>query len=130
MRLAAGDDLTIAPSGRLLVIHNSKGLARIQLPSGAAEPIVLPAGIRLAAVHLSPSAIDREGRILLSVVTPKEFDYKPAIIEGEKVTVISTDRPGDNLVPGWTPDGNVIAVHDVLRSELWRFSKLGYSETK
>jgi predicted Ser/Thr protein kinase len=130
VRLAAGDDLAIAPSGRLLVIHDSKGMARIQLPSGAAEPIVLPAGIRLAAVRLSPSAIDREGRILLSVVTPNEFDYKPAIIEGGKVTVISTDRPGDNLVPGWTPDGDVISMHDVLRSELWRFTKTGNSETK
>ncbi|HTQ10199.1 MAG TPA: protein kinase, partial [Fimbriimonadaceae bacterium] len=130
VRLAAGDDLAIAPSGRLLVIHDSKGMARIPLPSGVAEPIVLPAGIRLAAVRLSPSAIDREGRILLSVVTPDEFDYKPAIIEGGKVTVISTDRPGDNLVPGWTPDGDVISVHDVLRSELWRFTKTGNAETK
>lgn len=130
VRLAAGDDLAIGPSGRLLVIHDSKGMARIQLPSGAAEPIVLPAGIRLAAVRLSPTAIDREGRILLNVVTPNEFDYKPAIIDGGKVTVISTDRPGDNLVPGWTPDGNVIAVHDVLRSELWRFTKTGNSEEK
>ena len=130
VRLAAGDDLAISPSGRLLVIHDSKGILRIQLPSGAAEPIVLPAGIRLAALHLSPTAIDREGRILLSVVTPNEFDYKPAIIEGGKVTVISTDRPGDNLCPGWTPDGNVIAVHDLLRSELWRFTKTGTSETK
>ena len=129
-RLAGGDDLAIAPSGRLLVIHNSKGVERVQLPSGVAEPIVLPAGIRLASVHFSPSAIDREGRILISVVTPDDFDYKPAIIEGGKVTVISTDRPGDNLVPGWTPDGNVIAVHDVLRSDLWRFSKTGNSETK
>ena len=42
-----------------------------------------------------------------------------------KVTVISTDRPGDNLVPGWTSRWDVISVHDVLRSELWRFTKTG-----
>ena len=129
-RLTGGHDLAIAPSGRLLVIHDTKGLARVQLPSGITEPIVLPAGIRLASVDLSPSAIDREGRILISVVTPNDFDYKAAIIDGAKVTVISTDRPGDNLVPGWTPDGDVISVHDVLRSELWRFTKTGSSETK
>jgi hypothetical protein len=130
VRFAEGDDLAIAPSGRLLVIHNSKGMVRVQLPSGVAEPIVLPPGMRLASVQLSPSAIDREGRILVSVVTPDNFDYKPAIIAGGKVTVISTDRPGDNLVPGWTPDGNVIAVHDVLRSELWRFTKITKSERR
>ena len=130
VRLAAGDDLAMSPSGRLLVIHDGKGMARIQLPSGAPEPIVLPAGMRIAAVRLSPSAIDGEGRILLSVVTPNEFDYKPAMIEGGKVTLISPDRPGDNLAPGWTPDGNVIAMHDVLRSELWRFKKLGNSDRR
>jgi hypothetical protein len=125
VRLAEGEDLAIDPAGRLLVIHNSKGMVRLQLPSGAAEPIVLPPGIRLATGSLSPSAIDRKGRVLLGVVTPHDFDYKPAIADGGTVTVILADRPGDNLVPGWTPEGDVIAVHDLLRSELWRFSQVG-----
>jgi predicted Ser/Thr protein kinase len=124
VRLAEGDDLAIDPAGRMLVIHNSRGLSRLQLPSGAAEPIVLPAGMRLATVSLSASAIDRNGRILLSVVTPQDFDYKPAIVDGRTVTLIPTDRRGDNLVPGWTPDGDIIAVHDTLRSELWRFRQV------
>jgi hypothetical protein len=124
VRLAEGDDLAIDPAGRMLVIHNSQGMARLPLPSGAAEPIVLPAGMRLATVSLSPTAIDRKGRVLLGVVTPREFDYKAAIADGPTVTVIQTDRPGDNLVPGWTPDGDVIAVHDLLRSELWRFTRV------
>jgi predicted Ser/Thr protein kinase len=122
-RLTEGEDLAIDPAGRLLVIHSSQGMVRLQLPSAAAEPIVLPAGMRLASVNLSPSAIDRKGRILLGVVTPQDFDYKPAIVDGRTVTVIAADRPGDNLVPGWTPEGDVIAVHDLLRSELWRFSQ-------
>jgi len=124
VRLTEGDDLAIDPEGRMLVIHNSKGMVRVRLPSAAEEPIVLPAGIRLATGNLSPSAIDRQGRILLGVVTPHDFDYKPAIVDGRTVTVISADRPGDNLVPGWTPEGDVIAVHDLLRSELWRFSQV------
>ncbi|MBZ5584823.1 MAG: serine/threonine-protein kinase [Acidobacteriia bacterium] len=123
-RIADGDDLAIDPAGRMLVIHNSRGMSRIELPSGAAEPIALPAGMRLATVNLSPSAIDRHGRILLCVVTPQVFDYKPAIVDGRTITVIPTDRRGDNLVPGWTPDGDIIAVHDTLRSELWRFREV------
>ncbi len=123
VRFAEGDDLTIDPAGRILVIHCGKGMVRFQLPSSAAEPVVLPAGVRLATGFLSPSAIDRKGRILLGVVTPHDFDYKCAIVDGPAFTVISTDRPGDNLVPGWTPEGDVIAVHDILRSELWRFSR-------
>jgi hypothetical protein len=122
VRLTEGDDLTIDPSGRLLVIHTSKGLVRMQLPASAAEPIVLPAGMRLATGVLSRSAIDHKGRILLGVVTPQAFDYQAAIVDGRTVTVIPVDRPGDNLTPGWTPEGDVIAVHDVLRSEVWRFS--------
>ena len=122
-RLTEGEDLAIDPAGRLLVIHSSQGMVRVQLPSAGAEPIVLPAGMRLASVNLSPTAIDRKGRILLSVVTPQDFDYKPAIVDGRTVRVIAADRPGDNLVPGWTPEGDVIAVHDLLRSELWRFSQ-------
>jgi len=124
VRVAEGDDLAVDPAGRMLVIHNSRGISRMQLPSGAAEPIVLPAGMRLATVSLSASAIDRNGRILLSVVTPQDFDYKPAILDGRTIKVIPTDRRGDNLVPGWTPDGDIIAVHDTLRSELWRFREV------
>ena len=89
-RLAEGEDLAIDPAGRLLVIHSSQGMVRVQLPSAAAEPIVLPAGMRLASVNLSPSAIDRKGRILLSVVTPQDFDYKPAIVDG---TIYILDSP-------------------------------------
>ncbi|HKE24699.1 MAG TPA: protein kinase [Bryobacteraceae bacterium] len=124
VRVAEGDDLAIDPAGRTLAIHNSRGISRMQLPSGVAEPIVLPAGMRLGTVNLSPSAIDRNGRILLCVVTPQDFDYKPAIVDGRTITVIPTDRRGDNLVPGWTPDGDIIAVHDTLRSELWRFREV------
>ena len=124
VRLAEGEDLAIDPAGRMLVIHNIKGIVRIQLPSGAAEPIVLPAGIRLAAVNLSASAINQKGLILLNVVTARDFDYQPVISDGRKVTAISFDRRGDTLVPGWTQEGEVIAMHDVLRSELWRFSQV------
>ena len=124
VRLAEGEDLAIDPAGRMLVIRNSKGIVRIHLPSGAAEPIVLPAGIRLAAVNLSASAINEKGLILLNVVTARNFDYQPAIADGRRVTAVSVDRRGDTLVPGWTPEGDVIAMHDLLRSELWRFSQV------
>jgi predicted Ser/Thr protein kinase len=124
VKLTEGEDLAIDPAGRLLVIQNSQGMARLQLPSGTPEPIVLPTGVRLASGFLSPTAIDAKGRILLGVVTPGDFDYKPAIVEGRTVTVIASGRPGDILSPGWTPEGDVIAVHDVLRSELWRFSQV------
>jgi hypothetical protein len=97
---------------------------RIQLPSGAAEPIVLPTGIRLATVNLSASAINQKGLILLNVVTARDFDYKPAIADGRRITAVSVDRRGDTLVPGWTPEGDVIAMHDLMRSELWRFSQV------
>jgi hypothetical protein len=56
VRLAGGEDLAIDPAGRLLVIHNSQGMVRVELPSAAVEPIVLPAGMRLATGYLSPSA--------------------------------------------------------------------------
>ena len=124
VRFTEGSDLAIDPAGRLLVIQTSQGMVRLHLPSATAEPIALPAGIRLATASLSPSAIDRKGRILLDVVTPQDFDYKAAIVDSRTVTVISSDRPGDNLVPGWTPEGDIIAVHDLLRSELWRFSQV------
>ena len=60
----------------------------------------MPAGNKLA--------IDR--RILPCVVTPQDFDYKPAIADGRTVTLILTDRRGENLVSGWTPDGDILAV--------------------
>src|SRR5215472_12384276 len=47
VRVAEGDDLAIDPAGRMLVIHSSRGVSRMRLPSGVTEPIVLPAGMRL-----------------------------------------------------------------------------------
>ena len=76
------------------------------------------------AVNLSASAINQKGLILLNVVTARDFDYKPAIAVGRRVTAVSVDRRGDTLVPGWTPEGDVIAMHDLMRSELWRFSQV------
>ena len=124
VRITEGSDLAIDPAGRMLVVQTNHGMVRVHLPSADADPIVLPPGVRLATGNLSPSAIDEKGRILLNVVVAQDFDYKAAIVDGKTVTVISTERPGDNLVPGWTREGDVIAVHDVLRSEIWRFSKL------
>jgi eukaryotic-like serine/threonine-protein kinase len=124
VRLTEGEDLAIDPPGRMLLVQTSRGMVRFHLPSAAAEPIVLPSGVRLATGNLSPSAIDQNGRILLNVVVPQDFAYKAAIVDGKTITVISGDTPGDKLVPGWTPEGDIIAVHDVLRSEVWRFSRV------
>ena len=124
VRLTEGEDLAIDPAGRMLLVQTSRGMERVHLPSAAAEPIVLPSGVRLATSNLSPSAIDQRGRILLNVVVPQDFAYKAAIVDGKTVTLISPDIPGDKLVPGWTPEADIISVHDVLRSEVWRFSRV------
>lgn len=119
-QIAAGEDLAMAPSGRFLAIKSAQGLARIPLPAGPAEPIAIPAGMRLAVVGLSPASIDRDGRILFNVVVPDGWHYKAAIAD-RTVALIPVDRPGEDLVPGWMPGGDIVAAHDHLGSSIWRF---------
>ena len=52
VRLTEGEDLTIDPQGRMLLVQTSRGMVRVHLPSAAAEPIVLPSGVRLATGNI------------------------------------------------------------------------------
>jgi hypothetical protein len=112
----------MAPSGRFLAIKGAKGIIRMPLAAGPAEPIAIPSGMRLAVVNLSPASMDAEGRILFNVVVPDAWHYKVAIA-GRTVGLIPIDHVGEDLAPGWMPGGDIVAAHDHLGSTIWRFRR-------
>ena len=66
-RLAPGDSIALDPTGRYLYAtqtgYDPIHLARIDTASGRAEKFPLPPSPRIAAVELSPTAVDARGRV-------------------------------------------------------------------
>jgi hypothetical protein len=127
-RIADGDDVVVDPSGRDLFVKRSQGgasvLFRLSMQGTDAEALPLPAGYQLGFPPLSPAAVDRRGRILISVLSDS-FYYKAAVLDPatKSFAVIPVALEGDVGAPGWAPDGRVLATGDRYLLTLWRYQR-------
>jgi hypothetical protein len=126
-RLAEGDTIALDPTGRYLYAKqmefNPIRLIRIDTASGGVEQVPLPPSPRIAAVELSPTAVDARGRILLDTTSPSMWFYQAAVLDTaqRKLTVIPLAVTGDSMAPGWTPDGKIVSAGAGLTGSLWRY---------
>jgi hypothetical protein len=88
---------------------------------GDERPIPIEGDLPLAPVQLSPNAVGKDGRVLVSVDAP---DYWAAGIldpRSGKLERIPLRFTGDILAPGWLDDGRILSSAWPFRSTLWRF---------
>jgi hypothetical protein len=78
---------------------------------------------RIAAVELSPTAVDARGRILLDTTSPSMWFYRAAVLDPAhgKLSVIPLSFRGDSMAPGWTSDGRIVSAGAGLTGSLWRY---------
>jgi hypothetical protein len=125
--MADGEAIALDPPGRYLYAtqtgYNPIRLARIDTASGREEQVPLPESPRIAAMELSPTAIDARGRILLSTTSPSLWFYRAAVLDPvqRKLTIIPLTLTGDSMAPGWTPDGKIVSAGAGLTGSLWRY---------
>ena len=135
-KIGAGFDLTVDPSGKTLYVMRAgdTGYDLFRMPAGGgkSDKIDLPAGYVLAGLRLSPAAVNRDGRILLPVLTPTEFFYRTAILDPARHSVALVPAPAHTVVSsaGWAADGNIVVQVIRWSSTLWRYRMLSTNQTR
>ena len=87
----------------------------------------------MAPSPLGPSAIGRDGRVVLSIAMADAWFYGVGILDprSDKLERIPVNFTGDLLAPGWQDDGRVLASGWPLKISLWRFhSSKGTSDDR
>jgi eukaryotic-like serine/threonine-protein kinase len=126
-RLGPGDGVAADPNGKDLIVQlNEKEgvrLFRVPVSGGAAQPIPIHSPLPLGDTLLSPNAVGKDGRVLLSLNTPDSWFFKAGILDprSAKLTEIQLNFSGDLIAPGWLNDGRILSSGWPLRSTLWRF---------
>jgi serine/threonine protein kinase len=135
-KIGEGFDLTADPSGKTLYAMRAgaTGYDLFRMPAGGGEmeKIDLPAGYVLAGLPLSPAAVNRDGRVLLPVLTPNEFFYRTAILDPARHSMALVPPPAQTVVSsaGWAADGSIVAQVIRWSSTLWRYRMLSTDDTR
>ena len=126
-KIGTGYDLAIEPSGKLLYLMRTGAdgyqLFRMPAAGGEATRVLLPPGYNLTPQSLSPSAVNRDGSILLPVNVPDAFFYQSALFDPADDTINLVPLPPRLVVmsAGWTPEGGIAARTSRWSSTLWRY---------
>jgi hypothetical protein len=93
---------------------------------GEAEKIDLPAGYCLTPFLLSPAAVNRDGRILVSIKTLGVYFFQTAIFDPARHTMAVVPVPFQTVVnnAGWAVDGSIDVQITHWSSTLWRYRML------
>ena len=105
-------------------------LFRVPVSGGATQPIPIYSPLPLGDTLLSPNAVGRDGRVLLSLNTPDSWFFKAGILDPRsgKLAEIPLNFSGDLIAPGWLDDGRILSSGWALRSTLWCFHPEGKGE--
>ena len=126
-RLVEGDTIAIDPAGRFLYTKQFSRdpirLVRIDLVSGEASDVKMPAEPRLTPVAMSPTAVDARQRMLVDTTSPLTWFYRSAILDlrSGEMTPVPMPFTGDCLSPGWAEDGSIYCTSVGLTASLWRY---------
>jgi tRNA A-37 threonylcarbamoyl transferase component Bud32/WD40 repeat protein len=76
-------------------------------------------------VPLSPTAVGRDGRILLHGGSMDTWNFRVGIVDPRtnRIEVVSLQFDGDPAVPGWTADGHIVSIGLQYRMNIWRFQR-------
>ncbi|HEV2351940.1 MAG TPA: protein kinase, partial [Terriglobia bacterium] len=127
--IAKGDAVAPDPNGKDLIVqlNEEEGirLLRVPLSGGEMKPILFQSPFRLTSVELSPNAIGKDGRALLSITPPDAWFYGTGILDlrNGKMERIPLNFTGDILAPGWQDDGRILSSGWPFKSTIWRFSQ-------
>ncbi|MGA2328846.1 MAG: winged helix-turn-helix domain-containing protein [Bryobacteraceae bacterium] len=129
-KIGAGYDVAADPSGKSLYLMragvNGYELLRMPASGGEAEKIDLPAGYSLTPFLLSPAAVNRDGRILVSIKTLGVYFFQTAIFDPARHTMAVVPVPFQTVVnnAGWAVDGSIDVQITHWSSTLWRYRML------
>jgi hypothetical protein len=115
------------PNGKDLIVQliEKEGirLLRVPLSGGAGEPIPIPSTLPLAPPQISPNAVGKDGRIVLSIAPPDSWFLGVGVLDPRsgKLERVPINLTGDFDAPGWLDDGRILSSAWPLKATLWRF---------
>jgi len=121
-----GDAVAVDPLGQYVVVQvkdaQETRLLRVPLGGGPAEPIVVSSDHKLAPNPFEASAIARDGRILVRIVSPDSWYWPTGILDPRtgRIEPLAIGE-GIDYTSGWTADGKILGVGSVTIPSLWRF---------
>jgi serine/threonine protein kinase len=126
-RIAEGQSIAVDPGGKYVIVASTEiagiRLTRLPVSGGTGTPIPVQGPLRLAPIALTPNAIGKNGKVLVSITSPDSWFYSAGILDQQtgKVERIPLNFPGDVFAPGWLPDGRVTSAGLPTKVTLWRF---------
>jgi tRNA A-37 threonylcarbamoyl transferase component Bud32 len=126
-RFASGQSVAVDPGGKYVIAASTEiagiRLTRYPVSRGTGTPIPVQGPLRLAPISLTPNAIGKDGKVLVSITSPDSWFYSAGILDQQtgKVERIPLNFPGDVFAPGWLPDGRVASAGLPTKVTLWRF---------
>ena len=126
-QIGPGDAVAPDPNGKDLVVQLTEKagirLLRVPVSGGAGEPIPIPSTLPLAPSPISPNAVGKDGRIVLSIAPPDSWFFGVGILDARsgKWERVPVNVTGDFIAPGWLDDGRILSSAWPLRATLWRF---------
>jgi hypothetical protein len=128
-KIAPGDNVTVDPNGRELILTESQGsnpvLVKVPAAGGKPEELHLERGRWIAPVPTGARALTRDGKMLVSVSPADSWFYRVGVLDVAtgRFTPVKVTYTGDTLSGNWTADGRVISVGLPLKSHVWRFRR-------
>jgi len=126
-QICAGDAVAPDPNGKDLIVQLTEKagirLLRVPVSGGAGVPILVRSALRLAPSQISPNAVGKDGRVVVSITPPDSWFFEVGILDPRsgKLQRIPVNLTGDFIAPGWLPDGRILSSAWPLRGTLWRF---------
>jgi hypothetical protein len=126
-KIDQGDGVAVYPSsGDLLIQRFDRSgvrLFRLARPGDGLTPYpVDSAAARLVPFVLGNGAIDREGRVLLTVASRDTYYWHAALLSASgKLQALPAKFDGEVYPAEWTEGGKVLATGYSLRTAVWRF---------
>jgi DNA-binding beta-propeller fold protein YncE len=125
-KIGPGRSVAVSPDGKYLIVQlqEKNGFRLMEVPAtGGAEKLVsVPSDLALSAHLLSPNAVGRDGRVLVTFTAPDYWFYGAAILDPRrgKISPIPLNFAGDVFSPGWLKDGSILSSGWPIKSTLWR----------
>jgi hypothetical protein len=114
------------PSGHELVVQvrERSGLRLFRVREGGPQQeIALDDSVPLFSPFLAPGALDKTGRLLVSLSPRDSWFSRSGIVNTAtgRITSVSSDNPSDYEYAAWTADGHIMVLQVSLRASIWRF---------
>jgi len=126
-RICPGDGVAADPNGKDLIVQifEKEGvrLVRVPVSGGLEQPILFQSRLRQVPDPISPNAIGKDGRVLLTVTAADSWFYAAAILDPRrgKVDRIPLNFTGDLTGTVWQSDGRILSAGWPQKATLWRF---------